>query len=146
MKSSAIPAVLLALFVASLSACSRLEGKLVEEQHETEQRKIVVTGPAVKDVISTEQYVCQIHSRRHIEVRALESGYLEEIQIKEGQAVKQGDLLFKLLPSLYQARLDSEVAEAQLAQIEFNNTKNLFEQHVVSDKEVALAQAKLAKA
>src|SRR4029079_17449584 len=71
---------------------------------------------------------------------------LEEIQIKEGQAVKQGDLMFKLIPTLYQARLDSEVAEAQLAQIEFNNTKNLFDQHVVSDKEVALAQAKLAKA
>src|SRR5690606_13442450 len=60
--------------------------------------------------------------------------------------VKAGDLLFKILPTLYQAKLDSEAAEAELAQIEFNNTKKLFEQRVVSPQEVALAQAKLDKA
>jgi membrane fusion protein (multidrug efflux system) len=122
------------------------EGSLDEHGHNEEQRKIVFTSPAVKDVITTEQFVCQIHSRRHIEVCALESGYLEAIPVKEGQAVKQGDLMFKIQPTLYQAKLDSELAEAQLARIEFNNTKNLFERHVVSDKEVALSQAKLAKA
>jgi len=37
--------------------------------------------------------------------------------------VKQGDVMFKILPTLYQARLDSEMAEAQVAQLEFNNTK-----------------------
>ena len=68
-----------------------------------------------KDVIITQQYVCQIHSQRHIDVCALESGYLEEILVKEGQAVKKGDLMFKILPTLYQAKLDAELAEAQLA-------------------------------
>lgn len=115
------------------------------EEHHEEPHKIVVTSPVMKDVTSTQRYVCQIHSRRHIEVRALESGYLEAIKVNEGQAVKEGDLLFKILPTLYQAKLDSEVAEAQLAQIEFNNTKRLFEQRVVSPQEVALAQAKLDK-
>ena len=38
------------------------------------------------------------------------------------------------------------MAEAQLAQLEFNNTKKLFEKKVVSQNEVALLQAKLAKA
>ncbi len=133
---------MLALLFISLPACH----KAAEEQHEEVHRKIVATSPAVKDVTITEQYVCQIHSRRHIEVRALEGGYLSDIPIKEGQAVKQGDLLFKILPSLYQAKLDSETAEAQLVQIEFENTKRLYQNRVVSDKEVALAQAKLAKA
>jgi membrane fusion protein (multidrug efflux system) len=146
MKLLPIPAILLALSALSLSGCSKSEGHLVEEPRGEEQRKIIATSPAVKDVIVTEKYVCQIHSRKHIEICALESGYLEQIPVKEGQAVKQGDLLFKLLPTLFQAKLDAEVAEAQLANIEFNNTRNLFNQHVVSDKEVALAQAKLAKA
>jgi membrane fusion protein (multidrug efflux system) len=146
MKHLPIPAIILALTVLSLSGCTKTEGHIVAHGHGEEQRKIVLTSPVLKDVITTEQYVCQIHSRRHIEVCALEMGYLERIPVKEGQAVKQGDLMFKIVPTLYQAKLDSEVAEAQLAQIEFNNTKNLFEQHVVSDKEVALAQAKLAKA
>ena len=44
-----------------------------------------------KDVIITQQYVCQIHSQRHIKVRALENGYLEAIPVKEGQEVKKGE-------------------------------------------------------
>ncbi len=76
----------------------------------------------------------------------MESGYLEAIQVKEGQTVKEGDSLFKVVTTIYEARLDAEVAEAQLAQIEFNNTERLFQQKVVSQPEVALAQAKLQKA
>ena len=106
----------------------------------------MVTSPEAKDVISTQQYVCQIHSRRHIEVCALEGGYLEAILVKEGQAVKQGELMFKILPTLLQAKLDTELAEAQQAQIEYNNSKKLFEENVVSQQELALSQAKLSKA
>jgi membrane fusion protein (multidrug efflux system) len=76
----------------------------------------------------------------------LQSGYLEQVVVKEGQAVKQGDVMYKIVPTLYQAKLDAELAEAQLAQIEFNNTKKLFEDKVVSNQEVALQQAKLDKA
>ncbi|MCC7086571.1 MAG: efflux RND transporter periplasmic adaptor subunit, partial [Pirellulales bacterium] len=113
-----------------------------------EQRKIVVTSPAVKDVVTTQKYVCQIHSRRHIELRALEGGYLEPITIKEGQSVKQGEILFKILPVYYRAELDSEVAEAQRAQIEYSNTKSLYDRPtpVVSEQEVKLAKAKLDRA
>jgi membrane fusion protein (multidrug efflux system) len=117
-----------------------------EEQVHREEQHIVLTSPQSKAVTITQQYVCQIHSQRHINVRALDSGYLEAIAVKEGQAVKKGDSMFKIVPILYQAKLDAEVAEAQLAQLEFNNTKRLFEQKVVSENEVALLQAKLAKA
>lgn len=117
-----------------------------EEQAHEERQKLVVTSPIAKDVIITEPYVCQIHSRRHIEVCALEGGYLEEILVKEGQAVKKGDLMFKIVPTLYQARLDAELAEARLAQLEYNNTKALCAKKIVSQNEVALLQAKLSKA
>ena len=99
-----------------------------EEQRHQEHQKIVVTSPKAKDVIITQPYVCQIRSQRHIEVRALEDGYLEEILVKEGQAVKKGDLMFKIKPTLYKAKLDAEMAEAQLAEREFDNTKKLFEE------------------
>src|SRR5262245_13705423 len=58
-----------------------------EEDVHLEQRKVVVTSPEAKAVTLTQQYVCQIHSQRHINVCALENGYLEEIAVKEGQAV-----------------------------------------------------------
>jgi membrane fusion protein, multidrug efflux system len=112
-----------------------------------EHLKIVVTSPMAKDIIITHEYVCKIHSHRHINVRALANGYLEAIQVKEGQAVKTGDVMFKIAPILYKAKLDAEVAEAQVAQLEFNNTKKLFEQNkLVSENELKVFQAKLAKA
>ncbi len=88
----------------------------------------------------------QIHSKRHIKIRALEMGYLEEIPVREGQSVKEGDLMFKVIPILYQAKLDAELAEAKLAQLEYNYTKKLHEDKVVSLNEVNLLEAKLMKA
>ncbi|QDU89212.1 Efflux pump periplasmic linker BepD precursor [Pirellulimonas nuda] len=141
MRLLPLPAILVSLGLAILAGCDKPAQKEHEEAH-----KILVTRPVVKDVVSTQQYVCQIHSWRHIEVCALEGGYLEKISVQEGQAVKEGDLLFKILPVLYQARLNSEIAEAQLAQIELDNTQRLYQQNVVAQPEVALAKAKLAKA
>ncbi len=142
---------MLALILLSLPACDMVTGKHEKEGHgEGEphhaEHKILVTSPLAKDVVSTQHYVCQIHSRNHIEVRAIEGGYLKEILVKEGQAVKKDDLLFKIQPVLYQAKLDSDIAEANLAQIELQNTEKLFEQKIVAQPEVALAKAKLAKA
>jgi membrane fusion protein (multidrug efflux system) len=117
-----------------------------EEQPHREHHKIVGTSPKARDVVITQEYVCQIHSQRHINVRALENGYLEDIAVKEGQAVKKGDVMFRVVPILYQAKLDAELAEAELAQLEFNNSKKLFEDKVVSQNEVKLHQAKLSKA
>src|SRR6266850_2148242 len=117
-----------------------------ETQQPAQDHKIVVTGPKAKDVIITQQYVCQIHSQRHIKVCALENGFLEDVRVNEGQAVKKGDLMFKIVPTLYQARLDAELAEARLAELELKNTERLLKENVVSPNEVALYDAKLAKA
>src|SRR5690606_16792106 len=93
-----------------------------------------------------QQYVCQIHSRRHIEVQALESGYLEEIPVSEGQRVKKGDLMFKVRPILYQSKLDAENAEAKLAKLQLTYAQQLAADKVVSQNEVKLREAELAKA
>ncbi|HEY6879253.1 MAG TPA: efflux RND transporter periplasmic adaptor subunit [Polyangiales bacterium] len=105
-----------------------------------------MTTPVAQDVVVTRTYVCQIHSRRHIEVRAIDSGYLQQVRVQEGQKVQQGAVMFKIVPVLYQAKLDTEAAEAQLAQIKYNNTKTLSNKAVVSEQELALAQAELARA
>jgi membrane fusion protein, multidrug efflux system len=144
MKVSPIEAIVLALFSLSLPACQRLNGQ--EEQAEEEHHIITVTSPQAKDVITTQQYVCQIRSQRHINVCAFVNGYVEEVLVREGQAVKAGDVMFKILPTLYKAKLDAEMAEAQLVGLEFNNTKKLYDENVVSQQEVAINQAKLSKA
>lgn len=141
MKVSPTSVALLTLTLLSLPGCN----KHIEEEHH-EAHKVTATTPQSKPVTLTQQYVCQIHSQRHIQVRALERGYLEAITIKEGQQVKSGDLLFKVIPILYQTQLDAENAEAKLAQLEYEYAKSLFQKNAISQNEVALLEAKLLKA
>jgi membrane fusion protein (multidrug efflux system) len=90
--------------------------------------------------------VAQIHSSRNIEVRAIERGYLESVKVREGQKVQEGELMFKILPVLYQAELKRAEAEAKAATVEYDNTKRLTDSKIVSDTELAIAEAKLEKA
>jgi membrane fusion protein, multidrug efflux system len=119
--------------------------KDMEEVHH-EEHKIVVTSPLAQDVTIKQEYVCQIHSRKHINVCALENGYLKEIKIREGQAVKEGEVMFEVVPILYKARLDTELAEMNLAELELKFSRTLAANHAVSPTEVGLFEAKLAKA
>jgi membrane fusion protein (multidrug efflux system) len=143
MKSPSALVVTLGAVSLSLPGCLPHKGD--EEAHH-EHHKIVLTSPKTTDVDVTQQYVCQIRSRKFIEVGALQEGYLEEITIREGQAVKQGDVLFRILPTLYKARLEAEQAEANQAQIEWEQSKQLAAKNVVSPIDVQLAEAKLKRA
>jgi len=147
MKVSPILALIVAACALSLPACERMQAGENEQGHE-DHHEIVLTSPASRDVVITQPYVCQIRSQQHIEVCALQDGYLQEILVREGQAVKKGEVMFKILPTLYKARFEAEQAEAQLAQIEYEQTKKLSMSTppVVSPIEVSLAQAKLNKA
>ena len=108
--------------------------------------KIVAISPQAKTVTMTQQYVCQIQSGRRIDLGSLETGYLKATSIREGQAVKAGDVLFEIVPVLHKARWEAQAAERDIAQLELDYTKKLAEKQGVAQKEVALYQAKLAKA
>lgn len=141
MKTSASTLVLLAITCLTLPACNT-HG---EAEH-PEVHRIVATSPEAKAVTVTQKFVCQIHSRRHIKIRALETGYLEEVPVHEGQVVKKDDVMFQVVPIIYQAKLDAELAEQDLAQMQLNYSKQLAEDKVVSKNEVLLEKAKLTRA
>lgn len=117
-------------------------------KHEGEETEIhyLVTQPIRMDTTVTREYVCQIHSISHIELRAQERGYLQEIFVDEGQAVRKGQLLFRIMPNLYQAEKMRAEAEVHVAEIEVRNTQALADKNVVSQNELAMAKAKLNKA
>lgn len=116
-----------------------------KENKEPETR-FLVTSPIRMDTSITQQYVCQIKAIQHIELRAQERGYLENIYIDEGQFVKAGQLLFRIMPRLYEAELQKAQAETNFAAIEYQNTKRLADSNVVAPNELAMAKAKLDKA
>jgi len=125
------------LFYASCSSDKK------EKEPET---KFLVTNPTKADTSITQDYVCQIHAISHIEVRAQERGYLQKIYVDEGQFVKAGQLLFQIMPNLYQAEMQKAEAETRYAEIEYQNTKRLADGNVVAPNELAMAKAKYDKA
>lgn len=114
--------------------------------HTEEIPRLMVSNPIVQDTMITRTYVCQIHGSKHIELRALEQGYLQHILVNEGQTVTVGQSMFKILPNVYEAEFQKMKAEAEIVRIEYQNTKMLADQNVVSSNELALAKAKLNKA
>lgn len=117
------------------------------EAHEEEPHgRLLVTTPLRKSVELTREYVAQIVAHQHIELRALEHGYLQGTFVDEGQQVSAGQRMFQLLPIIYQAEVQEAQAEADRAQIELDNTGMLAAKNIVSPQELAIAKATLAKA
>lgn len=117
-----------------------------KEEKKEEAEKFTVTNPVEIDTTFTKEYVSQIRSVRNIEIRAQEKGFLQNIYVDEGQFVKAGQLLFKIMPKIYEAELLKAQAEQKAAEIELQNTKILADKNVVSKNEQAVAQARLQAA
>lgn len=131
-----------------MSLCMLMIFSSCEKKHEkkTENVKFLITKPIKKDTSITKDYVSQIHSIQHIELRALEKGYLKQIFVDEGQHVKKGQRMFQISPNVYKAELQKATAEQHSAQIELKNTQLLADGNVVSQNELALAKATVEKA
>lgn len=139
MKNLAILCTLLALAMLQ-TACHH------EAHHKKEEPTFLVSKVVKKDTTIFKEYVCQIRSIQHIELRALEKGYLQNIFVDEGKLVRKGQLLFQIMPMVYQAETKKALAEANFAEIELKNTQNLADKNIVSANELALAKAKYEKA
>ena len=131
-----------------ISFCMLLILTSCETKKETKKVdvKFLVTNPIKKDTSITKDYVSQIHSIQHIELRALEKGYLKQVSVDEGQFVKKGQRMFQIMPNIYKADLQKATAEAKVAEIELQNTKLLADGNVVSENELAMAKANFDKA
>lgn len=134
------------LYIVVVLAMLGFAGCQSHKEHHESSTHLQTTSPLSTDTLITRHYVCQIHSAQHIELRALEKGYLEKIYVDEGQFIKKGQLMFQIMPRLYQAELKRAEAEANFAEIEYQNTNRLAESNVVAPNELALAKAKLDKA
>lgn len=138
MKRLLPPLCLLAL--AAWAGCTS------EQKAKEEESKYAVTNPVRMDTSFAKEYVSQIRSIRNIEIRALEKGYLQNIYVDEGQYVTAGQVLFRIMPKIYEAELLKAQAEAKTAEIELQNAKTLADKNIVSKTEQAMAKAKLDQA
>jgi multidrug efflux system membrane fusion protein len=79
---------------------------------------VTVAKPVQRTVIDQDEYVGRFTAVDSVEIRSRLSGYLSEIHFKDGQMVKQGDLLFTIDRRPFEIAL--EQMRANLAQARAN--------------------------
>lgn len=96
----------------------------------------------------TREWVGQIHAIRQVELRAHHRGMVEGLGVDEGQQVSRGQLLFTISArgleqelSKAEAAVASAVAELKAARVAAANTRLLFDNGIVSEAELELAEA-----
>jgi RND family efflux transporter MFP subunit len=79
---------------------------------------VTVAKPTERGVVDQDEYVGRFIAIDSVEVRARVSGYLEKVHFRDGQMVKEGDLLFSIDKRPFQNALDQ--SRANLAQAKAN--------------------------
>ena len=77
--------------------------------------EVDVAAVVSKPVRQWDQFTGRIAAIEAVEIRARVSGYLSRVAFKEGDEVKEGDLLFVIDPRPYKASLDSAAAQLERA-------------------------------
>jgi RND family efflux transporter MFP subunit len=119
-RAGAIPAATLLLVLAGCNQSQQQAGG-------PPPPAVTVAKPVQRTVIDQDEYVGRFTAVDSVEIRSRLSGYLSDIHFKDGQMVKQGDLLFtidrrpfeialeQMRANLAQARANLAFTEADLA-------------------------------
>jgi RND family efflux transporter MFP subunit len=73
--------------------------------------EVVVTTPITDRVVEYQDFTGRIDAHDSIDVRARVTGYLTKLRFKDGETVKEGDVLFEIDPRPYQAQLNQDQAD-----------------------------------
>lgn len=122
-----------------LGSCDRKK----ENEEKEENQVFTVTTPLKSETNMKKDYVAQIQSLKNIEIRAQQRGFLQNIYVDEGQSVSAGQVLFRIMPQIYQAEMEKNRAEVEQARIELENATKLASNNIVSRNEQRMAKAKL---
>jgi len=127
-----------ALGVAALVGCERSKPEVAPSPP-----VVVTVSQPVEDLVTDyEDFTGRTDAVFSVDVRARVSGYLEKVNFKDGDEVKEGDLLFGIDARPYKAEMDR--SEANLAQSEahlkridadYRRAKNLFDRGNISREE-----------
>jgi RND family efflux transporter MFP subunit len=102
---------------------------------------VAVSKPVQREIVEWDEYTGRFDAVETVEVRARVAGYLEETHFKDGQIVKQGDLLYVIDRRPFERALDLARAELRAATTKVANAsldvergRPLVERRVMSEK------------
>ena len=101
----------------------------------------------------TTEYAASLKGQQDIRIIPRIEGYLQGIYVKEGEQVKEGQLLFKVDAATYRAAVEAANANVQQmraalekAQLEYEGKQKLRAKNVISNYELASSKSDLAVA
>jgi len=117
-------------------------------------KPVVFVTPAIsKNIVEWDEYTGRLAAMDKVDVNARVSGMLESVHFKDGQFVKQGDLLFVIDPRPYAAKferaeavLKEADAKLKLAQLNDNRTIKLAANKVIAQEEIDSRRNELLQA
>jgi RND family efflux transporter MFP subunit len=122
------------MLAAYVAGCGQREQK----QAAPPPPQVTVAKPVKRTVADYDEYVGRFVAVNSVEVRARVSGYLDSVHFKDGQDVKQGDLLFTIDKRPFQNALDQARANLTLARsnLAFTEADLARGQELVRDKTI----------
>jgi RND family efflux transporter MFP subunit len=109
---------------------------------------VLVAEPLQRQVVDWDDYVGQFESPASVDLRPRVSGYVTAVGFRDGQAVRQGQVLFQIDPRPYQAAEDQAeagVARAAAAladdKVELQRSQALLAVHATSQQDVDTRKA-----
>lgn len=127
-----------AIAATSLAACSP---SVAAPAPATPQ--VSVASPLTQKVTDWDEFTGRFEAIQRVDVRARAGGFVQAAHFKEGERVKQGQLLFTLDPRPAQAALASAEADAQLARRAFERAEVLMKEQAISRQDYDQRRATL---
>jgi len=119
------------------------------EQQQQQQQTAPMALQAIKVTSSpaqvNQEFSTKIEGLKNIEIRPKANGFIKEIFVDEGQAVKKGQLLFKLETDVLSQDATAAKAAISAAQVEVDRLTPLVEKGIVGSVLLEAAKAKLAQ-
>ena len=89
--------------------------------------EVSVAEVVCKQIGDSDEFTGRLEAVHAVEVRPRVSGYLQSVHFKEGEIVRQGDLLFQIDPRPFQAEVDRLKGELSQAKAERSRAQSDFE-------------------
>ena len=145
MKAVMPPRLALAVIALSAAAVAGCSKEVAAPQRPPPEVSVLTVQPKTIPVVMS--FVAQTESSRQVDIVARVSGFLDKIAYKEGELVKEGQLLFQLDPKPFQAQLEaargellSQQARFTTAEANLGRVKPLAQQNALSQSDLDKAQ------
>src|SRR6266404_2783391 len=89
--------------------------------------EVSVAEVVCKQIGDSDEFTGRLEAVHAVEVRPRVSGYLQSVHFKEGEIVRQGDLLFQIDPRPFQAEVDRLKGELSQAKAQRSRAQSDFE-------------------